>query len=223
MAWREDILIDTSRRWEPVRRELLNWFHINATSLVSAYAGAILLLDNRGFPGRLQFIAHAVRDISDRLIDVLDPQEKPPRVQYEQKMDRIEKQWAPLSAIEETDTGTESATITIDYELAFMINSLVEDHRKRRSRASNYDLLFRFLMRNESSHANLSDRLVKDFKTTRDWFMHYAHFRAKSVSPVDEIELQTQFARFEGMLHSFVGSFFTGKNQLDDLLRQANQ
>ena len=91
-----DHFSDDLSRWKPLRRELLHWFRDNATPLAEAYEGAIRLVDDgEYFPGRIHFIAHAVRDISDRLVYVLDPQLKAGRVQYENEMDRIEKLVAP--------------------------------------------------------------------------------------------------------------------------------
>lgn len=205
------------------RRELLNWFHSHAAPLSEAYEGAIRLLDDMDFPGRVHFIAHAVRDIADRLIFVLDPQLKGSRVQYANELDRIEKLWPEIQTIGDVSDLTDGReTVTIDYLLASMIDSLVKAHRKRKKRPSNYELLFRFLMRNEPSRAALNQRLVADFKKMRDWFMKLTHIPAKKVPEVDEDKLQTQFSKFEGMLYSFVGDFFTGTAELDEILQQAN-
>ena len=78
-------------------------------------------------------------------------------------------------------------------------------------------------MRKEPMQAAVNERLVRDFKKMRDWFMRLAHLPRDNVSPIDESEFQIQFKNFEGMLHSFVGGFFTGTNELDEILRKANQ
>ncbi len=86
--------------WPQKRHELLKWFSSNAKPLAEAYEGAIRLLNEGDFPGRIHFIAHAVRDIADRLVFVLDPQLKGRRVQYEQEMDGIEKLWPELQTFQ---------------------------------------------------------------------------------------------------------------------------
>ncbi len=208
----------------PKRRQLLNWFRKNAEPLAEAYEGAIRLLEDGDFPGRVHFIAHAVRDIADRLVFVLDPQLKPRRVQYEDAMKGITELWPKLPTIMETSDGTATQdTVPINYKLASKIDSLVSAHRERGQRPSNYELLFRYLMRNEPTRAEVDQRLVSDFKRMRDWFMSLAHLRGQKAPEVDEDELQSQFGRFEGMLHSFVGDFFTGTAEIDEILRQANQ
>ena len=201
----------------------MDWFRNNAAPLAEAYEGAIRLLDDGDFPGRIHFIAHAVRDIADRLVFVLDPQVESRRVQYENEMDGIEKSWPELQSIEElTDGSTARDTVAIDCRLASKIDSLVRAHRERRQRPSNYELLFRFLVRQEPSFAGVNQRLVSDFRSVREWFMVLTHLRKGRPPEVDETKLQTQFRRFEGILHSFVGDFFTGTAALDEILQKAN-
>ncbi len=210
--------------WSLKRHELLIWFSSNAKPLAEAYEGAIRLLNEGDFPGRIHFIAHAVRDIADRLVFVLDPQLKGRRVQYEQEMDGIEKLWPELQTFQaKADVSSAQDTVTIKYRLASKIDALVREHRERRQRPSNYELLFRFLMRQERSPAEVNQRVVSDFKKMRKWFMELTHLRGNEAPKVDESELHTQFNKFEGMLHSFVGDFFTGTAELDEILQQANQ
>jgi len=208
----------------PRRRELLNWFRCSAAPLADAYEGAVRLLQQEDFPGRVHFISHAVRDIADRLVFVLDPQLEGGRVQYENEMDEIEKLWPKLQTIQGTAGGPAAQdAVPIDYRLALRIDSLVGAHRKRRQRPSNSELLFRYLMRQEPSLAEVNQRLVSDFRKMQKWFMKLTHLRKGEAPKVDENELQTQFSKFEGMLHSFVGDFFTGTAELDEILQQANQ
>ena len=167
-----DHFSDDLSRWKPLRRELLHWFRDNATPLAEAYEGAIRLVDDgESFQAAFTLFAHAVRDISDRLVYVLDPQLKAGRVQYENEMDRIEKLWPHLNVLGPTNAATETGTVTIDYKVASIIDSLVTAHRERRERPSNYELLFRFLMRKEPLRAEVNQRLVRDFKRMREWFM----------------------------------------------------
>ncbi len=206
------------------RNELLRWFQERASSLAGGYEGAIRLLKDKDFPGRQHFISHAVRDIVDRLPFALDPQNKGSRVQYENEMDKIEKQWPTLQTFGNSNSNPDAQeTVSIDYKLAYRINSLVEAHRKRKQQPSNFVLLFRYLLRNEPSKAQVNERVVEDLKEVRKWFMERAHLRANQNAKVDESELQKQFEKFEAILHSFVGNFFTNIGELNEILQQANQ
>ena len=215
---------DTPTSLTKKRLQLLNWFRNNAESLADAYEGAIRLLSDRDFPGRVHFIAHAVRDIANRLASALDPQLKSCLVQYANEMDHIQELWPSLQTMGECPEGEPPRdTMTIDYRLAVRIDSLVTAHRDSRKRPSNYELLFRYLMRNEPTQAEVNKRLVSDFKRIHGWFMRLTHLRAGEAVQVGEDELQSQFAKFEGMLHSFVGDFFTAKAEIDEILRKANE
>jgi len=206
-----------------MRRELLRWFHTQAPALAPAYEGALRMIEDAGFPGRVYFIAHAVRDIADRLVYALDHQLEGNRVQYENEMEVIASKWPSIDSTDAFDADLDAEdTVVIPVQLAKPIDGLVRAHRERRQRPSNYELLFRFLMRNEPSRPRVNERLVADFKKTRGWFMDRAHIRRKKPPQVDENELRSQFTKFEKMLHSFVGSFFTGTRQLDDILQAAN-
>lgn len=210
--------------WPPMRRHLLEWFRENAASLAEAYEGALWLLEAVRFPGRVHFVAHAVRDIADRLVFVLDGHLEGSRVQYEQKLDQIGVLWPELRTLRQDGRPADIAgTVSINNSVVSLIDDLVKAHRDRRQRPSNSELLFRFLMRNEPSRAEVNDRLVADFKGTREWFMSLTHLRHKQAPQVDESELQRQFAKFEGMLYSFVGDFFAVIAELDDALQHANK
>jgi hypothetical protein len=168
-------------QWPAKRRELLNWFRTNAASLADAYEGAVLMLLDDRFPGRIHFIAHAIRDISDRLIDVLDPQKPASHVQYAQHLNEIDPLWRrpPQNIVNGQKESTGSDLVSIDSRVASLIDDLVDAHRKRGERLSNYERLFRYLIRkNEPSGVYVIKRLAHDFKEVRQWFMDHTHLRA---------------------------------------------
>jgi hypothetical protein len=207
-----------------MRSELRAWFRTQAQSLAPAYEGAVELLANDKFPGRERFIAHAVRDIADRLVFALEPQQKAPRVQYEEHLDEIDGQWISPDSVCQPETAAPPAeNISIPRKLARLIDVLVIEHRKRRGRPSAYDLLFQFLVKASRSPPPSIEQLVKSFKKTRDWFMRYDHFPADPQARVDEGDLQEQFRAFELAIHGMVGTYFAGVDVLDEILQQANQ
>jgi hypothetical protein len=210
--------------WDPIRRELVAWFRANAAPLACGYEGAVRLLDDPAFPGRVHFIAHAVRDIVDRLPYVLDPQPASSRVQYENRMDQIAKLWSSLQPLDASrDDSKRNSEVTIELKVAKLIDSFVLEHLGRPRRRSNHELLFKILMRKEPSQAAVSQLLLSEFEDVRQWFMAFAHLPATKPREVSHEELCSQFTKLEGMLHSFVGDFFTGTAPIDEILRQANE
>ncbi len=202
------------------RQELLEWFQKEAKPLSQAYEGAIELIQDRDRSGRVNFIAHAVRDICNRLVFVLDPQSEPQRVDYDGEMDRIEKLWPPSIQNDLKTSVDPIQTISIPVDIAKQMNALIGNHRRRRQTPSNSERLLKFLMRNEPTQAHVNQRIIKDFEGVQDWFMARAHFPSKEVPQTGESELQMQFNKFEGILHSFVGSFFTVIEILDEILKE---
>lgn len=204
------------------RGELLRWFRQRANSLADAYEGAARLVDEPGFPGRVHFVAHAVRDICDRLVFVLDPRLQPTRVQYEQHMDQIAGLWPIFDPVNPGDSGVHRETVELPRRTTLAVDALVREHQGRRARPSAEQLLFQFLMREEPLQPEVNHRVVSQLARVRRWFMERTHLRAK-IPEVDEAEFRRKFRLFEVMLHSFVGSFFTGKKELDAILRDANK
>ena len=215
---------DRPTTWTPMRSELRAWFRMHAKSLAPAYEGAVELLATPLFPGRVRFIAHAVRDIANILVFALEPQCKGQRVQYEDHLDKIQQQWrSPDGVCQHEGPSPLVDNVTIPLELARLINDLVLRHRERRSRPSAHDLLFRYLVKGSLSPPASIDRLVTEFGKTAKWFMARAHFTAVPPSPVDEQDLQGKFQAFEGAIFGMVGTYFAGAGAIDEILKRANR
>ena len=57
--------------WRSEQVELLGWLENNLPALASLYMGALALTLLDGFPGRAHFIAHAIREIRNRVASAL--------------------------------------------------------------------------------------------------------------------------------------------------------
>ena len=58
--------------WRPERVELLGWLENNAPAVAPVYAGALALAVLDSFPGRVHFVAHAIRETRNRMQHVLN-------------------------------------------------------------------------------------------------------------------------------------------------------
>ncbi|MBL8762357.1 MAG: hypothetical protein JNL50_13760 [Phycisphaerae bacterium] len=209
--------------WPTERRELLEWFRKDAISLADAYAGAVHLLQDQTFPGRVHAICHFVRDIFDRLPFALQPHLESQRVQYEGELDEIAKRWTPIEPIHRSEAGVEADHfIQVPLEVARRLDALVNDHRARRRRPKNVELLFQYLMQQEGADAESSRAIVDQCVKTHAWFVSRAHLPEKGAVTAPEPEFQKRFEQLEHTLHSFVGHFHTGVAQLDAILRATN-
>jgi hypothetical protein len=58
---------DPDYGWTPERRRLHEWLLREASHLAPVYEASVRMMSDRDFPGRVWFVAHALRDIRNRL------------------------------------------------------------------------------------------------------------------------------------------------------------
>jgi hypothetical protein len=205
--------------WTQRRQELRRWFEQRHPELATAYVGAVELIGNPESPWRLHFMAHSVREILNRLVDVFDPEFDGGRVQYVNDLDKIADEWEIEDHLFNRQTAPDlGEMVSIPFVTARRVHRLICRHRESRARPSLGELLVR-----TSSAPNVTDeRVVQAVKEMHRWFQARAHLR-REPCVIDEVELQRQFGSFENLLHSFVGDFFTGVRDLDEILQQANR
>ncbi len=79
--------------WTEERLQLKAWFERNAPSLGELYEGSLRMMFDTTFPGRSTLISHAVREIRNRLPDVVSGERGKPTFQYKNRLNKLLKQW----------------------------------------------------------------------------------------------------------------------------------
>jgi hypothetical protein len=79
----------TSGCWTAKRLELKAWMAREAPSLSELYEGAVCLLFEKRLPGYTRFVAHAVREIRNRLPDMLSASQPVKQLHYKNRLDAI--------------------------------------------------------------------------------------------------------------------------------------
>jgi hypothetical protein len=211
-----------------LRQELLGFFQHDAIALASAYEGAVRLLAMPGFPGRLHFIAHALRDISNVLPSIVSGGTKASHVQYYQELNKIVDDW-PYDAITKGSFSDASSPqvlengIRIPKRAYVVLNGLLQSHRAKAGAPTAIERLYYGLTKiGRMDDSELSARQITLFEKERRWFVEHAHFR-EMVATVSEDEINERFVRIETILHSLLGKFFTSMSALDEILRAANE
>jgi hypothetical protein len=216
--------------WTQQRVELRGWFQRNAPSLGELYEGGLRLIFDVSFPGRVRLISHAVREIRNRLPDVIAG-EKGGRVEYVNRLDEIASRWkrAGLSGKDVSGTPivgggpTSLGGILISRDLFLRISALVEDHIESRERP--VDKAFRFFETIASENQALRDSLrpiILQWMEVTGWFMRQAHDSGAPDMAVDGKELLKRFNLFETMLAALIRGFFHAIEGLDEILEDAN-
>lgn len=222
-----------SRRAEPQPHQsaLLSWFIEHAPSLADPYQAAIRLMQDRAFPARVHLICHIVRDIYDKLPEILNRGYT--RLQPSSlggAIDAVAKVWPLVTPdVLLTDTSNSTASreqdiVTVPLLVVRKIEYLLEERRKGASQPSGGDVLARALYeRYAETHSVPPFHLIRIFEDNRSWFVKRAHLRnAVGNLPPDD-ELTSRFDSFERTLYSLVSPHFTVQQELDDILQQANQ
>ena len=220
-------LAPLSTPWTSRRRKLHGWLQEKNPSLAGAYEAAVRLLDTPAFPGRIPIISHVVREICNRLPDLV-ASIKRDRIEYFDELKTIEKIWPTSilpSAKDYGDTPTiasEDSHVQIPRVAAMAVSTLIEkNHNRMTNRAIVGELFAKVAGANGHERADL-EPIVTEFFNTADWFMGRAHLSNEPRQDPEEEELVQRFEQFEGLAHSLIRSVFATKKEIDALLQQAN-
>lgn len=77
--------------WAGKRLHLRKWLTELRPSLAELHVGAVELVYGPALPGRVRFICHAIREIKNRLPEVLSGAGQAGRVDYVSRMDKVSK------------------------------------------------------------------------------------------------------------------------------------
>jgi len=219
--------------WTDDRKELRAWFARNAPSLGELYEGALrILFSETPFPGRVRFVAHAVREIRNRLPDVIAGPKQSQRVQYVNLMDRLCAKWEeaklptdgslPISLSKETKVPR-TTDVSIPIRVYQEIARLVRDHKESREtqRAAAKRLYEAIDPNNREAEATLRPRINHWIEVT-EWFVALVHDNGSTDDKIDLQELRNRFEVFEKALSAMVREFFKTVEELDEILEEAN-
>jgi len=217
--------------WTKPRQELRAWFQRNAPSLGELYEGALKMVFGPKFPGRTRFVAHAVREVRNRLPDVIAGTKSGGPVQYTNRLDHIVSEWrkagfaldgtipASITAPQEMP----AAGISIPPRLYLKIAALTKDHADGREKP--IETAFRLFGAIAPENQDLRDTLrpvVRQWIDVTEWFVKRVHDSGVRDSDVDITEFLKGFELFEATLGALVRGFFKTVEGLDEILEDAN-
>jgi hypothetical protein len=84
--------------WTSSRKGLHEWFCRNAPPLGELYYASLIMIYDGNFPGRKRLIAHAVREIKNRLPDVICGVVGG-RIEYVNRLDELCEQWTKFGFV----------------------------------------------------------------------------------------------------------------------------
>lgn len=213
--------------WTEDRSQVRSWLDRAAPQLADVYAGAVTVALDPGFPGRVVFVWHAIREIRNRLPDALAGEEKSTSVQYGQLADEVTRCWRADGwpgdgsvdlggPTEPPDTGPQRPEIS--GELLQAVGRLVEAHGSIEGRnLRNARRLFQ-----AAGGSEVPDYVLRAWNQEGRRAHKLAHVNNKPTAPEDVAALEEDFDRFESWLRAFANRSYENMDELDELLQSAN-
>jgi hypothetical protein len=216
--------------WSSFRLELKGWLKRNAPALEELYDGALQMLYSPRFPGKARFVAHAVREIANRLPETITGI-KGQRFEWQNKLDGVLVSWerAGLSldgSMLEPISGRDSAPSTDVLVPRKVVQDIVEVLSEYAAgRETNREKARRLFEgvdpKNQAARESFTP-IVTQWLSVTDWFMKIVHVPVNTDAAVDASELQRQFELFEITLGALTREFFKTIGELDAILEKAN-
>ena len=213
------------------REELLTWFNDNAPGLGILYKGCLKILFTDKFPGKIRFVSHGVREIGNRLPDIIAGKKIRGRVEYPQKLDSILKDWeeaglsldgtVPVSLINNAN-GEATNKVELSKEIYLKICFLLSEHKDSRVTARDAaTVLFESIAPENRGFINTLRPTIDQWVDIVAWFVGMAHESLKE-HIVDEKTFIEKFEVFEISLSALIRSFFKTSEVIDEILEDTN-
>jgi hypothetical protein len=204
------------------KKRIAKWLDEQDLALGELYDGAIRMIQDRNFPGRLRFICHAVREIRNRLPEAIAGKSTLGRLDYSQKVEELAKacERAGLGSVRVVEEDEQRAEQTIPKELVVLISDLIAEHKAVQNRK--LENTKRLIIALEPENKNLQTSLVPIIKRwieETDWFVERAHIGRDIL----EDDLVTHFEGFESGLLSLVGYFYQGLEEIEQIVEKINK
>lgn len=217
--------------WTEDRLELWQWFQRRARSLGEIYLGAVKMTYGSSFPGRTRFVSHAVREIRNRLPEIISGSRSSYTVQYKNRLDEIPRGWEkaglpldgslPLS-VTDAEIRTSNSE-TIPRQLFLEIGTLIREHNNARQKP--VDTAKRLFLGATSEDPGMLDSLrpvINQWLDVSEWFVKKVHDSGGADDDFDADEFRDKFEVFETTLRALLRSFFATVEELDEILEDTN-
>lgn len=215
--------LDTSPLWTKQRCELVQWLDDNAPTFTGGYVAAVRLVHQPTFPASVHLVCHLVRDIYRNLPTALGVKPSPRYGEvFPEMIHGLVTAWDASPANESITDQSLPTEVRLDPRTYRQVRKIVEKSKElgqpARVGTRLATALFRAIERRQEEF--IPPHVIKSFDLEFDFFVARAHLSMNS-TPSAEGMIE-HFESFERSFHSLVGRYFTGKEELDAILRDAN-
>jgi hypothetical protein len=220
------------------RREIWHKLQQLGPELGDIYAAAVRLLGDEGFPARVRLIAHAARELTDRLPLYLDVPVSTGHPDYEPHIKTIAGLWRARAA-DPTIAGMPNAGeipedgqscradrrgVGLSQDLYRQIDNLVE---KYAATTTHRETLTRTVEALDQGAAgggeSYLEPVVGQWKRLHGWFVKATHVPGPGHAAPDPDECERRFELLEDVLYGLLFPFYAPMEELDGILAEANR
>jgi hypothetical protein len=212
-----------------LRLEIKKFLIKRSSSLANFYEGAVRFLEDPNFPGRDRLICYSVREICNRLPDIISGSTRKKSFEYSHLVEGIYKSWRRLNypetgglpKINIDENSYPLNTLPIDREVFEKVAHLISMHTvPKENKSVKAERLF---FGEESDYSQFRPFVEHWIKMT-DWFSYYKRIHASDKPDPESLYngLNDQFELFEDLLLTLIREIFDTTSELDDILEDTN-
>lgn len=217
--------------WTPQRVELHDFLEENAPALAPLYRGALWLAMLDSFPGRVHFVALAIREIRNRLPGALGPKvasRDAGRPGYEGLADKIREQWLAeglpedgrlLPLAESTPSLSGPPRREVSLKLLASVGGLVKSHSEAQNNKRTRE---KYAFDSLSDPGPAPRYVVENWNKLYDDVHGFVHAANEPFAADADHEWVEKFFKFETLLMAISKRSYENLDDLDSLLQRAN-
>ena len=180
-----------------------------------------VLLFNCKEPGYVTFVAHAGRDIVNGLAFAITGEIRPPRIEYHERLDKIEEKWDDRWGASQLGTDPPPHH-EIPHKICRKLKSLLDENRGSQARADERDFLSLRTFLHYEDKDSIPEKFIQEWKAARKWFQRHAHARKGEITLEAEEALVKHFQTLETYLYISASSQHKRIGELDEILEETN-
>jgi len=222
---------------EPRQENILRWLNQRSLGLAELYWAAFRLVNDQVFPARVRLVSHAVREIRNRLPEIVAGHKGGKQFQYKPLLDKLVEEWEkgglPLDDTITRSTATgEVEEVPIDAfgpllipgKLAHDIRHVLRDHKltREKPREAALRLYETFAPRDEDIREALKPLAEEAWVNVTGWFASKAHQPMDNIGEPSNAELALMFSMFEQLLETIIIQIPRVYEDIDEILGETN-
>lgn len=194
------------------RRRILEWLEVKAPTLAPVYDGAVRMILEPKFPGRVHFIAHAMREIMNRLPNIFAEDGKSSgHTDYPKLTNAIADHWSW------SPSTSDSEQVLISIRCADAIQNLVQRHQPipGEARAKAIRLFKKSISNEPPIHT------IKLWESTRKWAASKTHVGITNHELEDNELITKHFDNLDTLLRAILNRSYENMDELDEVLESS--